>query len=156
MAASYLDAVRAYLDRVGWEPATAGDGSVLLLQFKGRNGSWSCEVIERTAEDQLLVYSSHPVPVPPESRPAVVDFINRANTGTVVGNFELDMSDGRLRYKCYVDAASACFTEADAERILTLNVSMMDAYLPGVMRVAAEGMDPAEAVSWVESGGAGQ
>ena len=148
----YLGAIRTFLDRVGWEAAEADDPSVLLLDVTGRNGSWKCDVVERESDSQLLVYSRHPIPVPENKRLAMAEFVNRANTETVVGNFEVDMDDGVLRYKSYVDGLADCFTDADAERMLTLNVSMMDGYLPGIMHVIAADMDPAEAVRWVESG----
>ncbi len=34
---------------------------------------------------------------------AVAEFITRANFGIVIGNFEIDFSDGEIRYKTSID-----------------------------------------------------
>ena len=44
-------------------------------------------------------YYSAPITVPEEKRTAISEFITRANYGLTNGNFEMDFSDGELRYK---------------------------------------------------------
>ena len=50
-------------------------------------------------EDTVCCYHIVPVKVPVEKRAAVCEFITRANYGLTLGNFELDMNDGEIRYK---------------------------------------------------------
>ena len=39
----------------------------------------------------------------------MMKYLTLANYGVVNGNFEMDLSDGEIRYKSYVDARSAGF-----------------------------------------------
>ena len=58
------------------------------------------------AENDYMVYAISPLGVDEDDErmlAAMAEFICRANYGLVNGNFELDMSDGEIRFKCFVD-----------------------------------------------------
>ena len=58
------------------------------------------------AENDYIVYAISPLGVDEDDErmlAAMAEFICRANYGLVNGNFELDMSDGEIRFKCFVD-----------------------------------------------------
>jgi len=45
-------------------------------------------------------------------RGAVAEFINRANYGIIIGNFEMDFADGEIRYKTSIDVQGDKLTSA--------------------------------------------
>ncbi len=57
-------------------------------------------------DDAYLVYAIAPIGGDEDDRNMMMEmaeFICRANYGLKSGNFELDMDDGEIRFKCYVD-----------------------------------------------------
>jgi len=80
----------------------------------------------------------------------VAEFLTRANYGMRIGNFELDFSDGEVRYKSSLD-----FEGVGLEPIMIRNaiypaVQTMDRYFPGLIAVVAGAKSAAEAVQVVE------
>ena len=109
------------------------DDSVLQMNFQGQNGRWSCYAQARSEVGQVVMYSVCPITVPEALRPAIAEFITRANYGLIIGNFELDFDDGEVRYKTSLDAENAPLTRELMQPLVYANVWTMDRYLPGLM-----------------------
>ena len=105
------------------------------MGFAGDNGKWTC--VARAVEDaqQFIFYSIAPVSVPEDKRREVAEFITRANYGMRIGNFEMDFSDGELRYKSSIDVEDDCLSSPLVKHMVYPNVLMMDKYLPGIMGI---------------------
>ncbi|HEX4109048.1 MAG TPA: YbjN domain-containing protein [Solirubrobacteraceae bacterium] len=143
-----LEVAERALDSIGaWKEPSAG--GVVRGYYASPVAQWA--VVAHTEEAGWLVfYSEFPLPVPSDRLPAVAEFVMRANYGLVIGNFELDLDDGRIRYKASIDFGAMPPSQALADRILGWNVGTMARYLPGIMVVVA-GADPRSAVSEIES-----
>jgi hypothetical protein len=66
-----------------------------------------------------------------------------------IGNFELDYTDGEIRYKTSIDVTGDRLTAALIQRLVYINVTMMDEYLPGIQAVLA-GQTPEAALQPIE------
>jgi hypothetical protein len=151
-----FDTMSAYFAEHGWTTTRIGDSLGLSMTVQGDNGQWAC-IAQADEERRLfLFYSAAPVDVPAEKRLAVAEFITRANYNTLVGNFELDFEDGDLRYKtsCSVEGGDASawangLLMAQIARLVSINVFMMDQYLPGLTAVLT-GEAPRDAIAHVE------
>jgi hypothetical protein len=75
----------------------------------------------------------------------------RANYGMIVGNFEIDLDDGEVRYKTSVDVEGVTATRQLIQNLVAPNVITMDRYLPGLLSVAFGGKHPAEAIAEIEA-----
>ena len=145
-----FDVVETFLKEDGW-PFTQLEGqSIAKTSFQGKKGEFNCFVQAREEAEHVVIYAVLPVVVAEERREEVSRFITRANYGMMVGNFELDFSDGEVRYK-----TSADLEDVDEFRILLrnlvyANVLTMDKYLPGLMRVIFGGAEALEAVQEIE------
>ena len=84
--------------------------------------------------------------------PSLAEFFTRGNYGMVIGNFELDMNDGEMRYKVSVDAEGIELSPTFLKNLSYTAVVTMDRYLPGIMKVLYSDIDPAEAVREIEGG----
>jgi hypothetical protein len=89
--------------------------------------------------------------VPPEKRQAVAEFIARANHGILVGNLELDLSDGEIRYKSSIALADGELTPGMADTLVGVNVSTLDRYLPGIMSLLWNDVSAEDAVALAEA-----
>jgi hypothetical protein len=133
-----------------WPYTPSDDDLVLKLPFDGRNGRWVCFAQAREEHEQFVFYSVYPVLVPEAKRPAVSEYITRANYGMILGNFELDFRDGEVRYKTSLDVEGAELTSALIRQCVYANVLMMDRYLPGLYAILSDGLSPVEALAQVE------
>ena len=69
----------------------------------------------------------------------------------IIGNFELDLSDGEIRYKTAIDVEGTILNHALMKQIVYANVLTMDRYYAGLQAVS-EGAEPAPAVAAIEGG----
>lgn len=75
------------------------------LNLKGRIKKVS--YIVDVKDDEYVVYAISPLGADEDDEKmmaTIAEFICRANYGLKNGNFELDMRDGEIRYKCFVDS----------------------------------------------------
>ena len=143
--------VEAMLQEDGWQYAPVEGQPTLAMGFRGQNGSWMCYTHIDEERGVLVIYSVTAKAVPEQARQAMADFLTRANFGLVVGNFEMDLSDGETRFKTSVELGQ---TEADAQflrRLLHVNVATLDRYLPGIEGVAQGRTSPMEAIAMCEA-----
>lgn len=145
-----LDTAASFFEEDGW-PFTQVEGqSVLRVGFQGQNGQWTCFAQAREEQTQFIFYSVCPVNAPEDKRLDLAEFLTWANYGLFVGNFEMDLSDGEIRYKTSIDVEGDRLSQALVQQLVYTNVFMMDRYLPGIMRVLYGGASPAEAIAEVE------
>jgi hypothetical protein len=123
----------------------------LRLAFQGKNGKWNCYARAREEQEQFIFYSICPVNAPEEKRISVAEFITRANSGMMIGNFELDFNDGEISYKTSIDVEGDRLTTALIKRLVYANVMMMDEYLPGILSVIYGNVSPADAIAQIEN-----
>ena len=133
-----------------WEYKKIKGESTLLLAFQGKNGTWSCYAKARVEQQQFVFYSICPINVPETKYLAVAEFIARANSGMIIGNFELDFIDGEIRYKTSIDVEGVSLTFSQIKRLVYTNVTMMDEYLPGIRSVIDGDAEPKDAIAQIE------
>jgi hypothetical protein len=150
-----LDTTIVFFQQDAWSFTQLEDQPILRLGFQGESGQWTCYAQAREEQAQFLFYSLCPVKAPEDKRMAVAEFLTRANYGMFIGNFELDYSDGEIRYRTSIDVEGSQLTPALVRPLVYANVLMMDRYLPGIMSVIYGNVSPAEAVAKAE-GTAGQ
>lgn len=150
MATSIFDAMVSFFKEDNWHFEQLPGKPLLRLGFSGENGSWNCFAQAREAQQQFVFYSILDVRVPPNRRQVMAEFLTRANYGLIIGNFEMDFNDGEVRYKTSIDVEGDRLTSALIKQLVYINVVMMDRYLPGIMEVAFENIDPADAIAAIE------
>lgn len=68
----------------------------------------------------------------------------------VIGNFEMDLDDGEIRYKTSIDIDGDELTPDIIKRLVYANVTMMDEYLPGIIGVIEKDVSPVDAIAKIE------
>ncbi len=149
---SIFDTMVQFFRDDDWRFQQLGDRPILRMGFRGNNGSWQCFAQAKDEQQQFIFYSVLETNVPPDKRQAVAEFLTRANYGLIIGNFEMDFSDGEVRYKTSVDVEGGQLTPQMIKTLVYLNVLMMDKYLPGIMSVIYADVPPAEAIARIEGG----
>jgi hypothetical protein len=153
-----FDATVAFFAEDDWPVTLMGQETAASVTVRGENGYWDC-VAQAVEEDRLfLCYSVSPFEPPRETCARMEEFVARANYGTLLGNFELDVTGGDLRYKTSLSVRHIPDDALREDGLLQClirqavyaNVAMMDRYLPGIRAVLLDGVSPGEAIAQVE------
>jgi hypothetical protein len=153
-----FDTMAAFLKEDGWGINRIGDSLGFSMTVKGDNGQWAC-IAQADEEARIfLFYSVSPIDVPSAKLPAMAEFTAYANFNTLLGNFELGLDTGDLRYKTSLslkEIPDAALQANDVlktliKQLVHINVFMMDQYLPGILAVCNDEATPKEAISRIE------
>lgn len=147
-----IEACVAFFEADEWPFERIEELPMVRSRYAGRNGNYDCWFQARPAEQQMMFYGRAPINAGPDKRGALSEFFTRANYGMVIGNFELDMNDGEMRYKVSVDVEGIELTNTFLKNISYTAVVTLDRYLPGIMKVLYSDIAPADAVAEIEGG----
>jgi hypothetical protein len=146
-----FDILIRFFNEDDWDPSQIDQDPVLQMKFNGDNGHWICYAQAREEQEQFVFYSMCPVKVPETHRLAMAEFLTRANYKLVIGNFEMDLKDGEIRFKTSIDIEGTELNDALIKGVVYINVLTMDRYLPGIMAVASGSASPVQAIEQVEA-----
>jgi hypothetical protein len=142
-----LDAAIAFFEQDDWKYTRLAHSPVLRLGFAGENGQWTCFAREREEQEQFIFSSQFPAHAPEHKRLAIAELITRINFGIVIGNFEMDFSDGEIRYKTSIDLEGCPALPELFKPLIYANVFTVDRYFPAFMSVLYAGVSPREALA---------
>ena len=103
--------------------------------------------------DGYTVYAISPVNADNDDKDVMREmneFINRANYGLRNGNFEIDVRDGEIRYKIYVDCDNQLPSREVVRSSIIIPSVMFERYSPGLLDVMFRGSTAEEAISKCE------
>ena len=125
---THYDAITHYLERHKWQYRVLEKGKALGVSHRCDNGRWGC--IAGVDGDRLICYSVFPDGVSEARRTEVALLLTRANFGMLVGNFEIDLDDGELRFKTSVYLRQRGLSDEIIEPVLYTNLTTVDTYFP--------------------------
>ena len=135
-----------FFDEEEWPYLAIEGESAVKLSCTGNNGEWTCYSQIREEPARFLFYSVYNAKALEPRRAAVAEFITRVNYGMVLGNFEMDFTDGEIRYKTSAYLQSLVPAKDFYHTLVYTNLLVTDKYLPGLMSVIYAGMAPEQAV----------
>lgn len=144
-----LDHVKAYFQKSGWEYEPVLDSAITAF-FEGEEMSYRCYMQAREEDRQLIFYCISPLSAPEDKLDAISHFITRANYGLYLGNFELDVEDGEIRFKTSIAFGDEAISDQLIAPIIFPNVVAMDGYFPAIRAIIEDGIPPDEAIDVIE------
>ncbi|MBX2863871.1 MAG: YbjN domain-containing protein [Leptolyngbyaceae cyanobacterium MAG.088] len=148
---SLFTTVTAFFLQEEWAIEHNRAKQVLRMPFEGDNGSWQCFAKTREDTREFIFYSMAPFKVPEHKRLAIAEYICRANYGLVLGNLELDLSDGEVRYKTSIDVENSVLSLDLVKNMVHSNIHTFDRYLPGLTAILNQDILPVDAIALVEA-----
>jgi hypothetical protein len=134
-----------------WEFTKLQGELTLRLACQGKNGRWNCFALANETQERFLFYSLCPLEIPSIHRLVIAEFLTYANYGISIGNFELDLATGEIRYKTSIDVEGDRLTHALIKRLVYTNVTMMNEYLPGIQSIIEQELGAKEAIALIET-----
>lgn len=131
-----------------WKFDSDTEHNLIRTGINGENGKF--RVYAHIQNDNLVVHSISPTDVSEKDRAAIAEYLTRANYGLVIGNFEMDWSDGEVRFKTSFRWKEGQLEPWMIHSLVYINCAMMDRYYPGLMSVLFGGTTPEQAVQKVE------
>jgi hypothetical protein len=135
------------LKQDGWEFEYDDKNELFRLEIRGINTEFICFIIVDEEQESLLCNTHIKLKIPFAKRLEVCNFMNRVNYELAIGNFEMDMDDGEIRFRTYLDSANS---EPSREQILNLiwnGAQTFDTYHPGILKILLENYLAEEAVA---------
>ena len=141
-----ISTVRDALDGRGllW---TEFDPESVVMKFREQHSTYDVLVAADDASDIVTSYCVMPTRIPADRRAAVAEAIMRANYALRYGNFEMDYSDGEVRYRVSVDVEGGMLSSQMVENLVSCGVQASEQYHDAFMRVAFAGAEPEQAVA---------
>ncbi len=144
-----FDQVLAWMEEDGWPTQLIDGRTAVRTRVSDADDSWEAVAIVYENRHELIVYAQCGNS-PDDRKAAVAEYITRANYGLPLGNFEMDYSDGEVRYKTGIDVEGGDISPHLIHNVFYANASTTGKYIPG-LRTVFEGADPAEAVRLIEA-----
>jgi hypothetical protein len=142
------DAVTAFLKGDGWDFVEKENGT-LLTRVRGESTAFHAVIVADDERSRLTVYALAPDAVAPAHLWRVTDFVSRANCGINVGNFEIDVKSGELRFKIGLDLHDVPPHDHLVKNLVYRAVFSFDGTWPGVAALLEQGASVDEALALV-------
>lgn len=123
---------------------------VLIAGFEGKNALF--RIYFKVDEDDHLfqLFVLIPVIVPEGCRPSICEAIARANYGMRVGKFEIDVSDGEVRFQIGHVFVDEDLDHAVVRRLIGTAIYTADRYFPAFMSIIYANDTPKDAIERAE------
>lgn len=147
-----LTTIEKALDGRGWPHEQMPGRDVVTFPFQGDDERWVVYAEAREEDGRVIVYSVVPFNIPAERRARVMEFLTRANYGLQIGNFELDLDDGEVRFKTSLDGKGVELGPELVDRAIVMNLHATNQYVAGIATlVGDDDASPAQLIAAIES-----
>lgn len=148
-----VEAVKEFMRDAKWEPTVlkeTADYCAYRVSFGDDVPVVGCLLEVHIDQQQFLSYLLFRPKAPGERLAAAAEFVNRANYGMKIGNFEINLGDGEVWYK-----SSLCFAGAELSKVLVYDAVMValnsaQPYSAAFLEVVQHGKSAVDAIAGVE------
>ena len=137
-----MDVAKEFLSADEMDFREVGDGLVVPLSDPA--GRWSATLVE--INRCFICTSAFPVNCPEEQRPAMAELLARLNWPLLIGSWEMDWSDGEVRYRTSAPLRHGDLTVELARDLCYTNFSTFANGWRPLMTVLTGAATPAEAL----------
>lgn len=143
--------IEAFLEQKGIHCSknTAPDENcIFTIKFKINSKVQSVTLIIIVRDNNFSILATIPISADEDHRLAAAEFLTRANFNMRIGNFELNMLDGEIRFKTYsqVPDPTVPLPEKFIGNAIFLPLNMIERYADGLLAVLFDFKTPKEAI----------
>jgi hypothetical protein len=121
--------ILTYFEKQNWNYNIPKQGNnIATLGIATEKGKFHCIVDVNEEEKKIIFFSIYPVNVPVNSRVSMAEIMIRVNYTLFFGGYEMDFSDGEIRFKTSLIYEDIELTEKVLENIIKSNIVTLDAY----------------------------
>ena len=131
--ASIQEVVSQVVVERGWALSQLPDKQIWSLRLEGER-VYDCYLQIDAGEGLVVFYGIVPSTVAEEARTEAAVALAAINYGLSVGKFELDLTDGELRFSNGIDVTGTTLDPVVFARMVDHTVDMLDAYTPTLLK----------------------
>ena len=120
--------IAEFLDEDGWKYRFREDNGIICSGFQLDNALGAVPLFVDVRSDKYIVFAVPRVKCEPENRFELAEFLTRINYRMIFGDFEMDFSDGGVRFRFPVDCDGAAPSDAMIKRSILMTAAMMNKY----------------------------
>jgi len=123
----------------------------VFFSMRGEMAIYDVALLITHGDEVFQIYITIPIATTDEKfRPLVAEFVTRANHRIVIGHFDFDIDEGKLRYHIGHPFGERGLDEDTVGRLFSTAMGTADRYFPALMRTLVGGETPADAVYLAE------
>lgn len=147
----FAKAVAECLDSHHLKYERVGDNNELFILPMTLSGKLNhCRLFISASDSGVSTHAICPINASPDSFEQVVEFITRANYGLKLGKFEMDYSDGEVRYSTCLYMTEGMPAADDLEHHILIPFMMMRRYGDGLVKSLMGLGHPEEDIAEIE------
>jgi len=132
-----VNAVRDWLDDDDWHYDYLAEKQLITMGINLKSKIKSAKIFVDFKDDCYLVYVYPPLNGDKENLTELTKYLTMANYGLRNGNFEIDVNDGEIRYKTFVNCCGLDSLSEDVIRdSICVGCAMVDRYGDGIAALA--------------------
>ena len=135
-----------------WTYTVNEELSLVTFGVGGEHSAYNCALFADDETRLVTMIAQSPMRIPHEERLTACELLMRANHGLMFGAFDLDFSDGEVRYKVAVDVEGGTLGVEAVHSMMTVALDMYELWYPALMKVVYGGISPEDAVAEVNAG----
>jgi hypothetical protein len=128
-----FNTLKHHLDKSKIEYAVLDENKAIGFPTRTEKGSFNCLAIIDDNLDRFVFYTDLNVVIPANRRTAMCEMLTRINCGLILGNFEMDMEEGVIRFKTSIDVEGGKLIDKFIENMISTNLSVVDAYFHAIL-----------------------
>jgi hypothetical protein len=129
-AASIEQAINTVVTERGWNLEQVHDQQIWSTNLAGEHGSYLCYLQVESDRGQVVFYGIVPALADELARVQTAVAMAGVNYGLAVGKFELDLTDGEMRFSTGIDVSGTTLDPIVFARMADHAIEMLDAYTP--------------------------
>lgn len=132
------NAINTYLKEDDWHFSFDEQRGVFKFGLSLKSKLKKVNYLIDVKEDEYLVYAISPLGADEDDEKmmaVMAEFVCRANYGLKNGNFELDMRDGEVRFKCFVDCEGITPAPKIIQNSIHCPAAMFERYSDGIVGI---------------------
>ena len=124
------EAIERLFESQGWR-YIKNDNTSYRFGFRSRGNRFDLLALIAEQPRTLSIYTKIPIQASAERMGAVAEYVARANWDMILGNFEIDVRDGEIRYKNSISFQHRDPTGEEISDLIDCSLAMADRYYPG-------------------------
>lgn len=145
--------IAKFLDSDDWNYSFEEDKGFFKFGLSIKGNLKKIDYLIDVKDDCYIVYAVSPLGADSDSREMMLnmaDFVCRANYGLMNGNFELDMRDGEIRFKSFVDCDGITLSNEVIRGSIYCPAAMFSRYGLGITGIIFNDMTAEDAIAKCE------
>jgi protein-tyrosine phosphatase len=146
-ATPILSDVESAFDAQGWTYHRVPGATLIKTGFDQKGLQVPLLMLSVERHEQLLVFGRVHTTVAEHGRVAVAELLTRINWALTLGAFEMDLSDGEVRYRNAIDVEGGTLAPLMVVNLVRAATTAVAQYSPAIAAVATGRIRPAEALA---------